>query len=69
VIRLRTRPAIIAAQGAQIQRIDDLDDKTRQVPFGKPFINRRRQQKTRLPVNVTKIAHRNTDRHIEESII
>ena len=37
--------------------LDHLDHEARQMPLGKPFLHRRRQQKPRLPVDWSEIAH------------
>src|SRR5271155_3053068 len=53
------RPAATIAlyHRRQVQRVDHLDDKPREMPLGKPFIERRRKQKPRRTVKLPEIAH------------
>src|SRR5271169_3927717 len=53
------RPAATIAlyHRRQVQPVDHLDDKPREMPLGKPFIERRRKQKPRRTVKLPKIAH------------
>ena len=48
-------PAETAAGGAGL--VDHLNDKPREMPLGKPFIERRRKQKPRRAVKQPEIAH------------
>src|ERR1700719_3980028 len=41
----------------QVPPVDHLDDKPREMPLGKPFIERRRKQKPRRTVKLPEIAH------------
>ncbi len=58
MVRSRTGAAISADHAAKIEPVDHLDDKARQMSLGKPFVDRRRQKKRRLAINVAEIAHR-----------
>src|SRR6516164_2699818 len=53
------RPAATIAlyHRRQVQPVDHLDDKPRQMPLGKPFIERRRKQKPSRAVKLPEIAH------------
>src|SRR5271163_199586 len=53
------RPAATIAlyHRRQVQPVDHLDDKPREMPLGKPFIERRRKQKPRRAVKLPEIAH------------
>src|SRR5271167_2165827 len=53
------RPAATIAlyHRRQVQSVDHLDDKPREMPLGKSFIERRRKQKPRRTVKLPKIAH------------
>src|SRR5580704_8645161 len=53
------RPAATIAlyHRRQVQPVDHLDDKPREMPLGKPFIERRRKQKPRRTVKLPEIAH------------
>src|SRR5262245_659778 len=53
------RPAATIAlyHRRQVQSVDHLDDKPREMPLGKPFIERRRKQKPRTAVKLPEIAH------------
>jgi hypothetical protein len=57
MVRRRARPAIAPTHRPQVKAIDDLDDKPRQMALRKPLIHRRRQKKTRRPVNRAEVAH------------
>jgi len=57
VIRPRARPAIAADQRSQIHSVDHLHHEPRQMPFRQPLVCRRRQQKSRLPIHLAKVAH------------
>src|ERR1700731_3594648 len=53
------RPAATIAlyHRRQVHPVDHLDDKPREMPLGKPFIERRRKQKPRRTVKLPEIAH------------
>src|SRR6516165_9756447 len=53
------RPAATIAlhHRRQVQPVDHLDDKPREMLLGKPFIERRRKQKPRRAVKLPEIAH------------
>src|ERR1700681_4091066 len=53
------RPAATIAlyHRRKVQPVDHLDDKPREMPLGKPFIERRRKQKPRCTVKLPEIAH------------
>src|ERR1700722_9571992 len=53
------RPAATIAlyHRRRVQPVDHLDDKPREMPLGKPFIERRRKQKPRRAVKLPEIAH------------
>ena len=57
VIGRRARAAIGLHERREVQLLDHLDHEARQMPLGKPFLHRRRQQKPRLPVDRSEIAH------------
>src|SRR6201987_383429 len=53
------RPAATIAlyHRRQVQPVDHLDDKPREMPLGKPFIERRRKQKPSRAIKLPEIAH------------
>src|SRR5215472_14505343 len=53
------RPAATIAlhHRRQVQPVVHLDDKPREMPLGKPFIERRRKQKPRRAVKLPEIGH------------
>ena len=58
MVRRRPSAPIRADHRAQIEPVDHLDHKTRQMPLRQPLVHRRRQQKTRLPIDRAEVAHR-----------
>ena len=58
MVRRRAGAAIGPNHAAKFEPVDHLDDKPRQVFLGQPFVDRRRQKKRRLAINVPEIAHR-----------
>ena len=58
MVRRRAGAAIGADHAAKIEPVDHLDDKTGQMPPRQPLVDRRRQKKRRLAINVPEIAHR-----------
>src|SRR5580658_1826819 len=58
----RAGPAVRGHHRGEVEPVDYLDDKPRQVPLGKPFIKRRRKQKRRVAIKLTEIAHRSASR-------
>ena len=58
VIRRRTGAAVAARHRPQVQPVDHLDHEPRQMLLRKPLVHPRRQQKTRVAVNLTEVAHR-----------
>ena len=58
MVRRRPGAPIRADHRAQIEPVDHLDHKTRQMPLRQPLVHRRRQQKTRLPIDRAEVAHR-----------
>jgi hypothetical protein len=68
MVRRRAGAAIGADHAAKSEPLDHLDDKARQMPLGQPLVNRRRQKKRRLAINVPEIAHRQQATLRRESI-
>ena len=58
MIASRTGAPIALHHRRQVQPVDHLHNKPRQVLLGKPFIERRRKQKSRLAIKLAEIAHR-----------
>jgi hypothetical protein len=58
MVRRRPSAPISADHRAQIEPVDHLNHKTRQMPLRQPLVHRRRQQKPRLPINRAEVAHR-----------
>src|SRR5207342_3023067 len=58
MIASRAGTSIALHHRRQVQAVDQLDNKPRQVLFGKPFIERGRKQKSRLAIKLAEIAHR-----------
>ena len=68
MIRRRPGTAISAAHRAKIEPLDNLHDKSRQMFFGKPFVDRGRQQEPRLAIDRAKIAHQKPPAALRESM-
>ena len=57
MIRSRTGPAIRPAHPAEVETVDHIDNESRQVLLGQPFVDRGRKQIPRLPIDHPEIAH------------
>src|SRR3989338_11359762 len=54
----RAATGVLPHQFAQIELVDDFNDKARQVIFGQPFVHRGRQKVSSVSVNRYEPAHR-----------
>jgi hypothetical protein len=57
VVRIAAASGVLPHQLAQVQLVDDFDDKTGQVILGQPFVNRRRQQVSGVSIYGNEAAH------------
>ena len=67
MIRRRPGTAISAAHRAKIEPLDNLHDKSRQMFFGKPFVDRGRQQEPRRAIDRAKIGSSKAPAALRES--